>query len=357
MPKHGNQSNPFLAQYIIEQSYYMFFLDLYHWIAHRADMKNRIKRTSLAYYHCMSRIVGRQMLLGTSEKEYMTALLRRIEGFTGVRILTYALMTNHFHLLLEEPDRGTVISDREFQRRMACIYSMDELNELYERWASLDDESTALEKQRYLSRMHDISEFMKQVKQRFSRWYNRMNHRSGTLWDARFKSVLVEPGTPLRVVAAYIEMNPVRAGMETEPHFYRYCGFAEAMGGGSKARDGIRTIASFMDTAAPDWTTVSAHYLERILMYDDVRNHPECACTDHDYLREKLGQKLKLTDFERLLCRSRYFIDGRIIGSKQFVEQFFVEHRDYFGQKRISGARKIKGGWTGLFAIRDLVDW
>ncbi|NCD33053.1 MAG: transposase, partial [Spartobacteria bacterium] len=75
--------------------------------------RRRIKRDELAYYHCMTRVVGRQMLLGEAEKEHMRVLIRRVEGFSGVRVLTYALMTNHIHLLLEEPDRATVVDDGE----------------------------------------------------------------------------------------------------------------------------------------------------------------------------------------------------------------------------------------------------
>ncbi|NCD31959.1 MAG: hypothetical protein EOL87_00925 [Spartobacteria bacterium] len=321
-------------------------------------MKDRIKRIPLSYYHCMSRIVGRQMLLGEVEKKHMHGLIRRIEGFTGVRVLTYAIMTNHVHLLLEEPDRNTYVSDDELRKRLSYLYTEEECTELTERWAMWDATSAAEDKQRYLARMHDISEFMKQLKQRFSRWYNRVNQRSGALWDTRFKSVLVEPGTPLRTVAAYIEMNPVRAGMEREPHFYRYCGFAEAMAGGKTAQEGIRVVAATsMDAGASDWAQLSKHYLERILMYDEVRKHPESACTDHDYLREKLGKRLELSEHERLLCHCRYFNDGRIIGGKAFVEEFFRENRDQFGEKRTSGARKVKGGWPNLFAIRELNDW
>lgn len=305
----------------------------------------------------MSRIVGREMLLGKTEKQQMHALIRRIEGFTGIRVLTYAIMTNHVHLLLEEPDRNTVISDEEFRRRMKYLYTETELSELYERWDMWTPESVAMDKHRYLIRMHDISEFMKQLKQRFSRWYNKRNQRSGALWDTRFKSVLVEPGTPLRTVAAYIEMNPVRAGMEKEPHFYPFCGFAEAMAGGRNAQTGIRIIAASMGSESQQWEVVSSLYFERILMYDEVRNHPERARTDHDYLREQLGKRLELTDHERLRCRSRYFTDGRIIGSKEFVEEYFEENRQHFGSKRTSGARKVKGGWNNLFALRELMDW
>lgn len=303
----------------------------------------------------MSRIVGRQMLLGDIEKEHMRKLVRRIEGFTGVRVLTYSIMTNHVHLLLEEPDRNQDVPDNIFWERMRSLYLSQELDELRELWSEWPAEEVAKDRRRYVYRMHDISEFMKQLKQRFSRWYNRRQSRTGALWDARFKSVLVEPGTPLRTVAAYIEMNPVRAGMVAEPQHYRFGGFGEAMGGQEAAQKGIQRIIASMDTEG--WQSVSTHYLERILMYDEVRRHPERADTDHDMLREQLGHRLNMTDGERLRYRSRYFTDGLIIGSKGFVEAFFSENQDQFGAKRTSGARRVKGGWRGIYALRELVDW
>jgi hypothetical protein len=63
------------------------------------------------------------------------------------------------------------------------------------------------------------------------------------LWADRFKSVLLEGGEALAAVAAYIELNPVRAGLCTDPKDYRYCVFAEALAKGSSlARQGIRMV-------------------------------------------------------------------------------------------------------------------
>jgi hypothetical protein len=130
------------------------------------------------------------------------------------------------------------------------------------------DADTLLVRERLLARMHDLSEFMKTVKQRFSIWYNR-NHgnRRGTLWMERFKSVLVEgKGNPLQTMAAYIDLNPVRAGLVEDPKDYRFCGYAEAVarsagsllrqgsGGraGQAARRGIRHIwGAYADGSGP----------------------------------------------------------------------------------------------------------
>lgn len=323
-------------------------------------MKNRIKRNELSYYHCMSRVVGRQMLLGEAEKEHMRVLIRRIEGFTGVRVLTYALMTNHFHLLLEEPERDEVVGNDLFYERMACLYSEEEMEELEVRWALWREDGYEVlvqqDMQRYRDRMHDISEFMKQLKQRFSRWYNICHDRKGTLWDNRFKSVLVEAGSPLRTVASYIEMNPMRAGLCVEPQEYRFCGFGEAMGGNFCARKGIGTVVESTGLSLDGWDEISSYYLERVLMYEEARNHPE-GFARYDDVQEKVRKRIALTDAERLLCRCRYFSDGRIIGGKSFVEGYYEAHRNEFGEQRKTGARKVKGGWKDLFAVRELVDW
>lgn len=310
--------------------------------------------------------------MGAVEKEYMRRLIRRVEGFTGVRVLTYAVMTNHIHLLLEEPERDDVrlITDKELMQRLGCLYTEDEVGEIRSRWAEWEkvdmEEEIDADKQRYLSRMHDISEFMKQVKQRFSCWYNRRNDRCGTLWDRRFKSVLVEDGLALRAMAAYIEMNPVRAGMVDDPKDYRFCGLGEAMGGVAAARKGIMTLASGVERLDDDirvkdqvdtWEVASVTYWERILMYDEVCKNTHFAMLDRNAIPEKLKRRMKISNFERLQCRNRYFSDGQVFGSQAFVEEFFTQNRDYFGEKRKNGARKMRGGWSGVYTIRDLANW
>ncbi len=75
------------------------------------DMNNRKRwtvpwrdsRTKPVIYHCISRVVGRQLVLEVDEREHFRMLMRMCEKFTGCRVLSYCLMSNHFHLLLEVP--------------------------------------------------------------------------------------------------------------------------------------------------------------------------------------------------------------------------------------------------------------
>jgi hypothetical protein len=65
------------------------------------------------------------------------------------------------------------------------------------------------------------------------------------------------------------------------------------------------------------------------------------------------GGKLPLSD--ALRCRVRYFTDGVVLGSQEYVEEVFRKHRGEFGVKRKTGARNMRwADWQGLCTIRDL---
>jgi hypothetical protein len=65
--------------------------------------------------------------------------------------------------------------------------------------------------------MHSLSVFFKGMLQRFALWFNRERGRRGTLWESRFGSVIVQDGLAARTMAAYIDLNPLRAGIVEDP--------------------------------------------------------------------------------------------------------------------------------------------
>ena len=68
-----------------------------------------------AFYHCISRTVGREFLLGDEEKEQFVKYMRAYEALYGVRVISFCIMSNHFHILLEVPKRPeTMPSNAEF---------------------------------------------------------------------------------------------------------------------------------------------------------------------------------------------------------------------------------------------------
>ena len=233
--------------------------------------------------------------------------------------------------------------------------------------------------ERFTKRMHNLSEFMKTLLQRFTRWFNRTHNRTGTLWEDRFKSVIVEGGTAARTMAAYIDLNPVRAGMVEDPADYRWSSYGEAVGGGrkgngKKAREGlVRAITSDTDTGfdAGKWKDASRRY-RRLLgmalgrktsnfkLQTSSKSKTSVTKNDAEALESGDNETVlpKLTMAKMLRCRVRYFTDGAVIGSKEFVNEAFAGARDRFSERRKDGARRMRGSGTAaagvLWTVRDL---
>jgi hypothetical protein len=74
----------------------------------------------------------------------------------------------------------------------------------------------------YRQKWTSLSEYVKEIKQGFTRAYNKKRGRKGTFWAERFKSVIVEKGETLINCLAYIDLNPLRAGLVDRPEEYRW---------------------------------------------------------------------------------------------------------------------------------------
>ncbi len=322
---------------------------------------NRIKESGEAYYHVISRVVDRRFVFTDDEKERYCLLLRKVEAFSGVRVVTHAAMDNHTHELLHVPERRTV-SEQEVIERMAFLYSPAEVRKTTQLLRALrqSGNTAAAEAvlETYRVRMFDLSEFVKTLKQRITQSYNRRHGRKGTLWEERFKSVLVEgSGDALATIAAYIDLNPVRAGIVSDPKDYRFSGYGEACGGSAKAREGLQRIVSAMGVCSA-WEDVASRY--RTLLYvsgeekglgeDERAIRP--GFTD-EQVQAVLDAKGKLPKAVILRCRVRYFTDGVVLGSRCYVDDVFHRHRRQFGSKRKSGARSMRGAdWGDLYTVR-----
>ena len=147
--------------------------------------------------HCIGRIVAGEMLLDDVAKETLTVMLRKMAAFCGLEVITYCMMSNHFHVLIRVPEL-LPLTDGQLVERLEALYGARGALTLLAREAmsergKIDEDIRG----KLLERMGDVSAFMGELKQRFSRWYNRTHERFGTLWAERFKSVVVEdqPGS------------------------------------------------------------------------------------------------------------------------------------------------------------------
>ena len=214
--------------------------------------------------------MNRSFVLREEEKEKFVRLMRRWAQFCGVRIVTFCVMSNHFHLLVEVPPRPEQLpSVEELFERLEALYGKGGAITLREQWkvVSRDGNAEAMAQwqEAFFRRMWDVSSFMKALKQQFTQWFNGRHERKGTLWEERFKSVLVEGADlALATMAAYIDLNPVRAGLVSDPKEYRWCGYAEAVAGRRTAREGLKTVVAGARRPTESWKQVLAEYRLRL---------------------------------------------------------------------------------------------
>ncbi len=227
--------------------------------------KQRLKNDGEGFYNVGTRCVDRTFRFDDADKTHIVDQMKRMGQFCGVEINTYAVMTNHIHLLLHVlPKRE--LNDDELVDRVAALYGRAKAEELRVEWAEwrrvggeaalqrVEEERNAL-----LRRMGDLSNFMKELKQWISRDYNKKVGRIGTLWEDRFWSCLLEDSAEtLSSVARYIDCNAVRAGIVERPEDYKWCGYAEAHAGREAAQKALAAI--FRDSLGSAWAETEERY-------------------------------------------------------------------------------------------------
>ena len=302
-------------------------------------------------YHCISRTVAAERLFDDICKESLSGMLWKMAGFCGMEVITYCMMANHFHVLIRVPEPPQ-LTDAQLIERMAALYGAKGTLTLLARQAVAErgkiDEDI---RRKLVERMGDVSAFMKELKQRFSRWFNRRHSRFGTLWAERFKSVIVEDQhSSVEAVAAYIDLNPVRAGLVEDPKDYRFCGYAAAVAGNTLARKGLM---SFQKRSS--WGECAAAYRMRLFVGGGSAQQSGKVVLDREKIKEVLEQGGELSLGQVLRLRVRHMSDGMALGTRAFVEEVFTLHRDKFGPRRKNGARPIRVlSSIGLNALRDL---
>lgn len=329
-----------------------------------------MKLQGTAVYHCMSRIVSGDRRLDVQAKEVLRKMMREVADFSGVELLAYCLMNNHFHILVRVPEKTPeALSRAELLRRYRVLYEnsntpgypdAEGLSLIFEG----SDEALAEQWVARLSaRMQDVSEFIRTLKQRFSLWYNRSHKHFGAVWAEKFKSVLVEdsPDT-LKTVAAYLDLNPVRAKLVEDPADYRWCSYAEAMGGDARAGEGLAQAVG-----CKDWSAAAPHYRVVLFGKGGVARRRDQGTIPSERVREIMKNGGKVEACELLQCRIRYFSDGAILGSEGFVRRVAAkftpaprtpppnkpsEGTVFPTKKRLGRLRLMEG--IELFAWRDL---
>jgi REP-associated tyrosine transposase len=174
--------------------------------------------------HIISRVVGKQFLLGKTEKEFFLQLLERLSSGFFIQIHAFVIMSNHFHILVTTLEKDAAkASEDELLSRYKIIYPktpappQGRFNSCGQFFPDEDGGIMRLRK-----RLGSLSCFVQELKQSFSRWYNKRHDRKGTLWSDRFKGIVLSRGEAQLTCSAYLDLNSIRANIVEKPEDYRW---------------------------------------------------------------------------------------------------------------------------------------
>jgi len=339
--------------------------------------RRRIKpEKGSACYHVMSRTVNGEFLFGPAEKEAFQRMMRRMARFAGVEIFTYVVMDNHFHILLKVPDRSKWLrrfdskdneaagaGERRLLAHLSTVYSKAFLRQLENELKSLRDrgleDAALLLLERFKRRFCDVSLFVKELKERFSRWFNKQNGRRGTLWMDRFKCVCVDGEAALATMAAYIDLNPVRAGIVEDPALYEWSGYGEASGGSRRARRGL---CKALNLPQDSWEGCALPRYRLFLFDEGLAVEPKSKSLGAGKRKRRgvspeargkaIEGKGEISPSLALRKRVSAFSNGVAIGGEVFVKTMTARYQLSMDRKRERIPKHV-GGTGGFFVMRE----
>jgi hypothetical protein len=249
-------------------------------------------------------------------------------------------MGNHFHILVKVIPEYK-FTDDEILKRYVDFYGDERI------FADGLIPSLRL-------KLSSLSEFMREIKVGFARYYNKRNNRRGYFWGDRFKSVIVENGETLINCLAYIDLNPLRAGMVERPEQYRWNSL------GYHIQTNNRDNFLSTDFGLKEFNVKSKK--ERIRRYRryvyeaGALNQPEKGSVkviEDKVLEKERCKEFELSKSDRFRYRTRYFTDSGIIGSKEFVSTNYQRFKNLFESKHEKKPKPIKG-LDGIYSLKRL---
>ena len=288
-------------------------------------------------YHVMSRTALDGFPLGDVEKDYLVKLIRELGKLYFTEILGHCIMGNHFHALIKMLPESD-FTDEEIKQRFGTYFGKKRF---------LSDEQIPFFREKYSS----LSEFVKEVKMGFSRFYNRRHNRRGFFWGDRFKSVIVEKGETLINCLAYIDLNPVRAGLVKKPEDYRWNSIGYHFQTNNK--DNFLSL----DFGLKEFGEIDAD--ERLRRYrrfvyeTGAMDAGKGIQLDRKIIAGERKRDFKLSRTDRFKQRTRYFTDSGIIGSREFVRDNFLRFKHLFQTKNDRLPKRVNG-LDGIYSLKRL---
>lgn len=192
--------------------------------------KSQVSLEATPYYHCVSRCVRRAFLCGKDDQTgksfehrrgWIEARIKELAGIFSIDVSAYAVMSNHYHVVLYvDTEQVEAWDEQEVIVRWKRLYSLPVLVSRYVRGELMTKAETAVVAEiitLWRQRLQDISWFMRCLNEPIARKANQEDSCTGRFWEGRFKSQALLDEKALAACMAYVDLNPVRAGMAKTP--------------------------------------------------------------------------------------------------------------------------------------------
>ena len=206
--------------------------------------QSQVSLSDTPYYHCIARCVRRAYLCGEDKyteksfehrRQWVVERMHYLASLFNIDICAYAIMSNHYHLVLHiDEQHNESLTHEEVCERWCQLYSTPVL---VERWQSEQTTSEAENKAAltiingWRERLADISWFMRCLNEFIARKANKEDECSGRFWEGRFKSQALLDEDALLTCMAYVDLNPIRAKMTVSVETSEYTSAYERIHG------------------------------------------------------------------------------------------------------------------------------
>lgn len=209
------------------------------------------------YYHVTSRCVRRAFLCGKDRltgvsyehrRHWIEDRIRVLASLFSIQVCAYAVMSNHYHLVVRiDSDEGRSWSDDHVLERWTSLFKGPLLVQRYRQGETLSEAELATLRSiitAYRARLGSLSWFMKCLNEPIARKANIEDRCTGHFWEARFHSQALCSDRAVVTAMAYVDLNPVRAGIAKAPDSSKYTSFKARLqkNTGAKPRDAISSM-------------------------------------------------------------------------------------------------------------------
>lgn len=191
--------------------------------------KNLISLGDTPYYHVVARCVRRAWLCGYDEyagrnyahrKGWVIERLAQLTSIFSIDVCAYTVMSNHYHLVVYiDHARSLSLSNQDVVERWKRLFRLPPSVQRWQDGVAVDAELKAAEAviEKWRGRLCDLSWFMKCLNEHLARRANAEEECDGRFWSGRFRSQALLDEAGLITAMAYVDLNPVRAGIAKTP--------------------------------------------------------------------------------------------------------------------------------------------